>query len=104
MIEAMMLMLAAAGDPWARPRADAARFCAGQHGGNAAAVAKCTTAQKRELGYFVTMMTGFEDPGQVIARRCMTSGKRGKFVDWTVATPCMRKAMKGKPIGPRSPG
>jgi len=104
MIEAMMLMLAAAGDPWARPRADAARYCETRHGADAAAVATCTTAQKRELGYFVTMMAGFEDPGQTIARRCMTNGKRGKFVDWTVSTPCMRKAMKKKPIGSRSPG
>ncbi len=103
MIEAMMLMLAAAGDPWARPRADAAKFCAERHS-NAAAAVQCTDTQKRELGRFVTMMAGFDDPGMADARRCMTSGKRGKFIDWTVATPCLRQASRGKRLGGRPPG
>lgn len=100
MIEAMVLMLAMAGDPWARPRADAARFCEARHGTGPAA-ARCTDAQKRDLASFVKMMVGFEDPGQKTARRCMNSGKRGKFVDWTIATPCLRQAAKGRPLGSR---
>lgn len=104
MLEAMILMLAAAGDPWARPRADAARYCEARHGTDAAAAANCTTAQKRELGNFVKMMAGFEDPAQATARRCMTSGRRGKFIDWTVASPCLRQAVKGLPVGSRTPG
>lgn len=82
---------AAAADPFARARSDITTFCKNE--------AKCIAAQRKQLGHFVTMMGGFNDPGNRTARACMTKGKRGKFVDWTVAADCMRQATKGKPLG-----
>lgn len=61
--------------------------------------AACVAEQRSELGYFVTMMAAFEDEGHAAAERCMRSGVVEGGVDWTIATPCMREAVKGKPIG-----
>lgn len=60
--------------------------------------AACVAEQRSELGYFVTMMAAFEDEGHAAAERCMRSGKVEGGVDWTVATPCLRETVKGKPI------
>lgn len=81
-------------DPFARARNDIDKFCEMK--------ADCIAAQRKQMGHFVTMMAGFEDPGNRNARECMTIGKRGKYIDWTAASSCLRKRVKGKPIGGRS--
>lgn len=78
-------------DPFARARAEISTFCKGEQ--------SCIAMQRKELGHFVTMMAAFNDPGHAVARRCMGAGKRGRQIDWTVATPCMRQAVKGRQIG-----
>jgi len=87
-----LLLAASSGDPFARARADVVAFCQGRPAG-------CAAEQRRQLGHFATMMAGFSDPGQRTARRCMIAGKRGRFVDWTVAVGCMRKAVTGRRVG-----
>lgn len=78
-------------DPFARARADISTFCKGGR--------SCIAKQRDELGHFVTMMAAFSDPGHANARRCMIAGKRGRHIDWTVATPCLRAAVRGRQIG-----
>jgi hypothetical protein len=91
MFLSLILMLAA--DPFAAPRADIPRYCASIGQGKA-----CESKQKSEMGYFVTILAGFPVT-QAEALACMKKGKRGKFVDWTVATPCLRATVKGRRIG-----
>jgi len=82
---------AAHADPFARARIDITTFCKGD--------ANCIAAQRKQLGHFVTMMGGYDDPGNRTAKACMMQGKREKHVDWVLAAGCMRQAIKGKPIG-----
>lgn len=96
MIASLLIALQAVpADPFARARADAGKYCAATR--PAAEVAACTKRQKSELGYFVTMLAGFDN--KAAAGACMKSGKRGRYIDWTAATPCLRKANKGRGIG-----
>lgn len=78
---------------FARARADNAAYCRSINQGSA-----CAERQNREMAHFVTMMAGFAVPKAAV-KRCMERGKRGRFIDWTVATPCLRKQVKGRPIG-----
>jgi len=87
------LVLLAAADPFAAPRTDIPRYCSSIGKGKA-----CEVRQKSEMGYFVTMLAGFSVT-QAEALTCMRKGKQGKFVDWTVATPCLRATVKGRRIG-----
>jgi hypothetical protein len=87
---AMFLLLAAA-DPFAQARADISLFCK--------QAPACVSKQRRELGHFVNMTAAFKDPRHATALRCMKAGKTGKYVDWTITTPCMRRAVSGRRIG-----
>lgn len=82
-------------DPFARARNDIDRFCGRDDA--------CRSTQRQNLGNFVTMVAGFRDPGGAVARRCLAAGRtrRGSatFVNWTVTTPCMRRAARGVPVG-----
>lgn len=86
---------ALARDPFAKARFDITAYCAGQTK-TPTARQSCIAKQKSEMGYFVNMLAGFRD--QSAAQRCMMAGKKGRYVDWTIATPCMRKAVKGRPL------
>jgi hypothetical protein len=88
----VLILFATAGtDPFASARNDIDVFC---HGAST-----CIERQRSEMGHFVTMMAAFKDPGLRTAKRCMSSGKKGPYVDWTIATPCMRRAVKGQRVG-----
>lgn len=90
---AALLAAAPSPDPFARARADISAYCRSTGGG-----ARCIQQQKKELGYFTTMMVGFKlSRAELVA--CMNKGKRGRFVDWTVATPCVRLKVKGRSLG-----
>lgn len=78
-------------DEFAPAREAIDRFCAGDEA--------CVREQRSEMGYFVTMMAGFDDRNRVVAERCMRSGLVDGGVDWTIATPCMRDTVEGKAIG-----
>lgn len=91
----LMALQAAPADPFARARADAGKYCIATR--PAAEVAACTKRQRSELGYFVTTLAGFDK--KAAAGACMKSAKRGSYIDWTIATPCMRKATKGRALG-----
>lgn len=78
---------------FARARADNAAYCQSIH-----AARGCVERQNREMGHFVTMMAAFKiDQAQVSG--CMQAAKRGRYIDWTVATPCLRAKVKGRAIG-----
>ena len=61
----------------------------------------CVREQRENLGRFVKIMVGFDDPNHAVAGRCMRSGKVDQRIDWTIAGPCMQTAAKGKPLGAR---
>lgn len=82
---------ASGSDGFAPAREAIVSFCRGD--------AACAQEQKEELAYFVKMMAAFEDREGAVAQRCMRSGLVDGGIDWTVATPCLRAAAKGKPIG-----
>lgn len=86
------LMLIAANDPFAKARGDIDVYCRGRPAG-------CVIEQRKQMAHFATMMAGFNDQENRNARRCMTKGKRGRFIDWTVAATCMRQAVKGRMVG-----
>lgn len=86
-------VLIGAADPFAAPRADIPRYCSSIGKGTA-----CVARQKSEMGYSVTMLAGFSVT-RVEAITCMKKGKRGRFVDWTIATPCLRTVVKDRRIG-----
>lgn len=78
---------------FAPARAHNADYCRSLHQGSA-----CIDRQNREMGHFVMMMAGFAlTKAETMA--CMERGKRGRFIDWTVATPCLRERVKGRRIG-----
>ena len=83
-------------DPFARARNDIPKFCKANQPSR---LATCAAEQKEGLGRFVTIMAGFEDPGERVARKCMTSAKTGKYVNWVFAKKCMQSAAKGIPLG-----
>ncbi len=93
LMSAALILAAQNGDPFAKARADIGTYCRSIDGGSA-----CVAKQRKELGHFATMMAGFNLPRSELAA-CMTKGKRGRFVDWTVATPCVRAKVKGRRIG-----
>ena len=82
-------------DPFAKARFDITAYCAGQTK-TPSARQFCIAKQRSEMGYFVNMLAGFDD--KAAAKRCMMAGKKGRYVDWTIATPCMRKAVKGRSL------
>ena len=63
--------------------------------------AVCDREQRESLGRFVKIMAGFDDPNSAVAGRCMRAGKIDQGIDWTIATPCMQAAARGKPLGAR---
>jgi hypothetical protein len=83
---------ARADEGFARARERNAAYCQSIKQGSA-----CAERQNREMAHFVTMMAGFAVPKAAV-KGCMERGKRGRFIDWTVATPCLRKQVKGRPI------
>lgn len=90
---AALVLAAQANDPFAKARADISAYCRSTGGGD-----RCLAEQKREMGHFAMMMAGFTlDRSELAA--CMSKGKKGRFIDWTVATPCVREKVKGKPLG-----
>ncbi len=58
--------------------------------------APCVARQKEQARFFLGHMVLWKVPNAV-AERCMRVGRRGRYVDWTVATPCLRKWAKGRP-------
>lgn len=96
MILAAAMILAAQGHSdagFARARADNLAYCRSIHAGS-----DCAARQNREMGHFVTMMAGF-DFRKGEPKVCMQRGKRGRYVDWTVATSCLRAYVKGRALG-----
>ena len=83
-------------DPFAKARACITKYCAAQ---TRQPLAACIAEQKHGLGRFVTIMAGFDDPGQKVARTCMIRGKSGSFVNWVAAKRCMQSAANGIPLG-----
>ena len=83
----------ASGPNFSRARADNAAYCRSIKGGSG-----CVERQNRELGHFVTMMAAFRFERAELAG-CMAKAKRGRFIDWTVATPCLRVKARGRAIG-----
>jgi hypothetical protein len=83
-------------DQFAKARADIDSFCSTK---SEEPVANCVSEQREGLGRFVVIMSAFEDPGERVAKKCMTSARSGRYVDWVVAKACMQAAAKGLPIG-----
>lgn len=88
-----LIVAAQGGDGFARAREDITAYCKSIDGG-----ASCVSNQRKQLGHFVTMMAGFDLPRSELAA-CMTKAKKGRFIDWTVATPCVRAKVKGRRLG-----
>lgn len=84
---------ARADQSFAGARARNAAYCLSINQGKA-----CTARQNSEMAHFVKMMAGFR-LSRAEVRACMERGKRGRYIDWTVATPCLRQKVKGRPIG-----
>lgn len=82
-------------DPFAGMRADIDVFCGADRA--------CRSVQRSNMGHFVTIMTGFRDPGHAVSRRCMEAGRVRRagrtMIDWTVATACMQRAARGVELG-----
>lgn len=79
------------GDAFGPARAAIDTFCDGD--------AACVQEQRKEMAYFVNMMAAFEDRDRAVAESCLRTGMVDGGVDWTIVTPCMRDAVKGKMIG-----
>lgn len=79
------------GDAFGPARAAIDTFCDGDAG--------CVQEQRKEMAYFVNMMAAFEDRDRAVAESCLRTGMVDGGVDWTIVTPCMREAVKGKMIG-----
>ena len=92
-LAAAIILASSSTSPFDKARADIGAFCSSQGKG-----AACQREQRKELGYFVTMMAGFDLPRSTL-ESCMRKGKRGRYIDWTVTTPCLRAASKGRRVG-----
>ena len=93
-----VLPIQARADQFDGARADIMRYCSARKGQDQSA---CVAKQKAGLGRFVTIMAGFDDPKNAVARHCMTRAKVGHFINWVLARQCMQTAAKGVPLGGR---
>ncbi len=92
-LDAALVLAAQGADPFEKARADISTYCRRTGEGN-----RCVQKQKKELGHFVMMMTAFR-LSKTELQVCILKGKRGRYVDWAVATQCVRKKVKWRPLG-----
>ena len=91
------LLLLTSADPFSPARNDIDVYCKQEQ--RTQSFTACVAEQREAMARFVTIMAAFDDPGSAVAKRCMTSGKSGRHINWLIAKRCMQEAAKEKPIG-----